>query len=74
MLSINDNGIGINYEKLKKLFTIDQTVSSLGTNKEKGTGLGLAICKEFIEINGGKIWAESIEGKGSSFYFSIPQH
>ncbi len=44
----------------------------MGTNKEKGTGLGLIICKEFIEKQNGKIWAESKIGTGSSFHFSLP--
>jgi signal transduction histidine kinase len=44
-----------------------------GTNDEKGTGLGLVICKEFVEQNGGTIYAESSPGEGSTFYFTIPK-
>ncbi len=70
---IKDNGVGMSEDKIKKLFKIEFNISTDGTNKEKGTGLGLILCKEFIEKHGGKIWVESEVGKGSTFYFSIPQ-
>lgn len=70
--SISDSGIGINEDDLEKLFRIDINPKSIGKSKEKGTGLGLILCKEFIEINGGKIWVESVFEKGSTFSFSIP--
>ncbi len=73
IIKIKDNGIGINKNTLNKLFRIEENISSKGTNNEKGTGLGLVLCKEFIEKHGGEIWAESEEGIGSCFYFSIPQ-
>lgn len=68
---IEDNGIGIKEEDLKKLFRIDVQFSTQGTMREKGTGLGLILCKEFIEKNGGRIWAESEYGKGSKFHFIL---
>ena len=70
--SVEDNGVGISEENLKKLFRIESKHSTLGTNKEKGTGLGLLLCKEFIEINGGNLWVNSKSGNGSKFFFTIP--
>lgn len=69
---IKDEGIGMARELLSNLFKIDFSSGRSGTNGEKGTGLGLIICKELLEKQGGKLWAESIEGKGSTFYFSLP--
>ena len=70
--SVNDTGVGINEENIKKLFRIEENLTTIGTNNEKGTGLGLILCKEFIEIMGGEIWVESEVGKGSSFFIKIP--
>lgn len=72
IFSIADNGVGIKKEDLDKLFRIDYTHSTVGTNRETGTGLGLLLCKDFIEMHGGKIWIESEIGKGSIFSFSLP--
>ncbi len=72
VLSVTDNGIGIDESSLKKLFRIEETYSTRGTQNEKGTGLGLILCKEFVEKHRGKFWAKSEVGKGSSFIFSIP--
>ncbi len=71
--SVQDTGIGMDVERIKKLFRIDTNVSRPGTNGETSAGLGLILCKEFVEKQGGKIWVESEEGKGSTFYFTIPQ-
>ncbi len=70
--SVNDNGVGISKEKIGKLFQLGENISTSGTSEEKGTGLGLLLCKDLIEKNHGKIWVESIVGKGTSFYFTIP--
>lgn len=72
IVSVSDNGVGMNKETVKKIFKIDNKHATLGTDKEKGTGLGLVLCKEFVEINKGKIWLKSEPGKGSTFYFSLP--
>ncbi|NQU33013.1 MAG: PAS domain S-box protein [Bacteroidetes bacterium] len=71
-VSISDNGTGIKPEILNKLFDISQVYSTEGTAQEKGTGIGLLLCKEFVEKHNGKIWVESEKGKGSTFYFTIP--
>jgi signal transduction histidine kinase len=71
-ISVKDTGIGITEDNIKKLFRIDIKYNRPGTNKEQGTGLGLILCKEFAELQGGKIWVESIINKGSEFIFSIP--
>ncbi|MGE5458123.1 MAG: PAS domain S-box protein [Methanococcaceae archaeon] len=69
---IADNGVGIKEDALDKLFRIDASHKTIGTNHETGTGLGLILCKEFIDKHGAKIWVESEEGVGSKFYFTIP--
>ena len=72
IVEISDTGVGIKEADLEKLFRIDETYSTLGTQKEKGTGLGLLLCKELTQKHGGRIWVESEVGKGSIFSFSIP--
>jgi len=71
-ISVSDNGIGISSENITKIFKIDESYTTVGTEREKGTGLGLILCKEFVEKNGGEINAKSESGKGSSFSFTIP--
>lgn len=71
IVSVKDNGIGINPDVQKLLFEKTSGYSTRGTANEKGTGLGLILCKEFVEKNGGKIWLESEMGKGSTFHFTI---
>ncbi len=73
VVCISDTGLGISQENLEKLFT-HESFTTRGTADEKGTGLGLQLCQDFVEKNGGKIWAESKLGEGSSFYFSLPAY
>ncbi|HEY9186387.1 MAG TPA: two-component regulator propeller domain-containing protein [Ignavibacteria bacterium] len=72
VISINDDGVGIPKEKFDTLFIVSDKKTTLGTSGEKGTGLGLMLCKEFVELNKGKIWVESEVGKGTSFKFTLP--
>jgi len=71
-ISVKDNGKGISEENIKKLFRIDQEFSSKGTENESGTGLGLILCKDLITQSNGKIFVESVLGKGSTFKFTLP--
>jgi signal transduction histidine kinase len=70
---VKDNGVGIPKEKQAHLFDKFYQADSTLRRKHGGTGLGLSICKGIINALGGKIWVESEEGKGSIFYFEIPQ-
>jgi two-component system, sensor histidine kinase and response regulator len=72
IVSIKDTGIGISQEDIEKIFNPYQIFSTHGVKGEKGTGLGLNICMRIINAHDGKIWVESEVGKGSSFYFMIP--
>jgi signal transduction histidine kinase len=72
LIAITDYGVGISPEDLAKLFKIEYSLSKPGTAEEKGTGLGLILCKEFIELNGGAITAESIVGKETIFSITVP--
>lgn len=70
-VSVTDQGIGIPPEKLANLFAFTG-YSKRGTENEAGTGLGLTLCKEVVQLLGGEIWVESLQGKGSTFSFRIP--
>ena len=74
LVSIRDTGIGMNQDIQKNLFKIDKSISRQGTADELGTSLGLIICKELIEKNGGSIWDESEAGRGSTFFFTLPEN
>jgi signal transduction histidine kinase len=72
VVCVRDTGTGIKEEDLQKVFEKFQQLGEPATRGEGGTGLGLSICREIIVRHGGKIWAESDYGKGSSFYFVLP--
>ncbi|ETR68453.1 MAG: two-component hybrid sensor and regulator histidine kinase [Candidatus Magnetoglobus multicellularis str. Araruama] len=69
--SVKDTGIGIPLEKTNQLFKSFSQVDTSTTRKYGGTGLGLAICDRLVNLMGGKIWVESEEGKGATFFFTI---
>lgn len=73
VFKIRDTGIGMPKHILNNLFDINEKTNRPGTNNEPSSGLGLILSKDFIEMHGGKIWVESEEGKGSTFYFTIPK-
>lgn len=71
-ISISDSGIGISEEELPKLFDIGNDPSKIGNSSEKGMGFGLFLCKEFVDKNNGKIWAESKTGNGTTIHITLP--
>ncbi|MBN2856768.1 MAG: tetratricopeptide repeat-containing sensor histidine kinase [Candidatus Delongbacteria bacterium] len=72
IFKVTDTGVGIKKKDISKVFAIDKHYSTTGTSNEKGTGIGLLLCKEFIDKHKGKMTAESIFRKGSTFGFELP--
>jgi two-component system, OmpR family, sensor histidine kinase VicK len=72
LFQVQDQGQGIPADKLESIFERFQQVDSSDSRKKGGTGLGLAICRKIIEQHDGQIWAESILGQGSTFFFTLP--
>jgi two-component system sensor histidine kinase/response regulator len=70
-IAVRDNGTGIPERKKQDIFSL-KAVTTFGTNKEKGTGIGLMLCKEYVEMQKGKIWFESEENLGTTFHLSFP--
>jgi signal transduction histidine kinase len=71
-VSVADTGIGIREDDLARLFEPFQQLDNPVVRSAGGTGLGLAISKKFVELHGGRIWAESRENQGSTFHFTLP--
>jgi len=74
IISVQDNGVGIDKEIAEKLFEAKSTITTRGTDNEIGTGLGLNLSAEFVRRNYGKIWLESKIAKGSTFTFTLPSY
>ena len=68
---VEDTGVGMNSEILTNLFNSGIQQNKAGTNNESGSGLGLLLCKELVEENSGKIWAESNIDSGTKFLFTL---
>ncbi len=71
-IAISDTGVGIAPERIDKIFTLDEKITTRGTAEEKGSGLGLLLCKEFIERHKGRIWIKSELHKGTTVFFTLP--
>ncbi|MEI7422261.1 MAG: tetratricopeptide repeat-containing sensor histidine kinase [Prolixibacteraceae bacterium] len=69
---VADSGIGIDSKRRKTIFKSDKETTSLGLMNEKGSGFGLKLCKEFVEMNGGKIWIADNTDHGTCFCFTVP--
>ena len=72
IIQIKDSGIGMSQDVQDKLFTPQMSTLSKARKDNKGAGIGLLLVKGFLERNDGEIWVESVEGKGTSFYFTLP--
>jgi signal transduction histidine kinase len=72
IIQVKDTGIGMSKKIQEKLFTPQMHTLSEARKEDKGAGIGLLLVKGFLEKNGGEIWVESVEGEGSSFYFTLP--
>lgn len=73
IINIEDNGVGMDENKINSLFELGKNKSAPGTNNEIGTGLGLILVKEYVELNNGKIEVESELGKGTTFKIYLPK-
>lgn len=72
LFTVKDQGRGIPEDKIESIFERFHQVDASDSRKKGGTGLGLAICRSIIQQHGGRIWAESVLGEGSRFYFTLP--
>jgi signal transduction histidine kinase len=71
IVTVRDNGVGMEEEQVRNLFDETRFISSTGTAGEKGAGLGLLVCQQFVQLSGGRLWAESAPAQGSVFHFTL---
>jgi signal transduction histidine kinase len=71
-LTVSDTGVGMPPEMLEQVFEPYSRVESGQTRTIRGTGLGLPIARQLLKLHGGRIWAESVDGQGSTFHCLIP--
>lgn len=71
IVSVSDNGVGMEEARVRELFDPLRLVSTTGTAGERGTGLGLQVCQQFVRMSGGQIWVESVPRHKTVFYFSL---
>ncbi len=72
VIRVTDNGVGISTEHQERIWRAFEQVDGSYTRQQQGTGLGLALTRRIVELHGGRIWLESVEGEGSSFSFTLP--
>jgi PAS domain S-box-containing protein len=70
--AVKDRGLGMSPENVNKVLNHETGFTTFGTKGEKGTGMGLGLCQNFVDRHGGKMWVESTLGKGTTFYFHLP--
>jgi len=73
IVCVEDNGVGISGNNLKRLLRFDESFSTPGTASEKGSGLGFSLIREFVEMNHGSFKVESEEGKGTEVFITFPE-
>jgi signal transduction histidine kinase len=72
MISVVDNGLGFDQKNVEKVFM--PLVRIVRSNQQKGSGMGLTICKRIVEHHGGTIRVESCQGKGTTFFITLPTY
>jgi signal transduction histidine kinase len=72
-VAVSDTGVGIRPEDMSKLFREFSQLDASASRQAQGTGLGLALCRKFVEMHGGTIGAESVPGRGTTFWFILPK-
>lgn len=73
LISVKDNGKGISRTMQSHLLKYNEYMTTYGTRNEKGSGLGLILSRDFVRMNKGKLWFQSQEGVGTTFYFTLPK-